>query len=149
MCREHTYPTARPGVAVVATPHHRPPAGRLAGRRAHLSPLGSAAGEKNLLGRGFITLVGAPWWVLAGAAMTLVTATLFTIPVSLRLAADITIGASALALVLSWGLDPATTDITGTPLWGCLLFSVGIALIDAGYNLQERRARPPRSENGA
>lgn len=41
--------------------------------------LGSAAGEKNLLGRGFITLVGAPWWVLAGAAMTLVTATLFTI----------------------------------------------------------------------
>lgn len=112
--------------------------------------LGSAAGEKNLLGRGFITLVGAPWWVLAGAAMTLVTATLFTIPVSLRLAADITIGASALALVLSWGLDPVTTDITGTPLWGCLLFSVGIALIDAGYNLQERRAaRPPQGGNGA
>ncbi|MBB1579612.1 hypothetical protein HG426_001640 [Candidatus Saccharibacteria bacterium] len=112
--------------------------------------LGSAAGEENPLGRGFTALAEAPWWALTSAAMALVTVTLFAIPVSLRLAADITIGASALALVLSWGLDPATTDITGTPLWGCLLFSVGIALIDAGYNLQERRAaRPPRGGNGA
>jgi hypothetical protein len=112
--------------------------------------LGSAAGEKNLLGRGFITLVGAPWWVLAGAAMTLVTATLFTIPASLRLAADITIGASVFALILSWGLDPAIADTTGTPLWGCLLFSVGVAIVDAGHTAQERRARrPPQGGNGA
>lgn len=104
--------------------------------------LGSAAGEKNLLGRGFITL--------AGAAMTLVTATLFTIPASLRLAADITIGASVFALILSWGLDPAIADTTGTPLWGCLLFSVGVAIVDAGHTAQERRARrPPQGGNGA
>lgn len=63
--------------------------------------LGSAAGEENPLGRGFTALAEAPWWALTSAAMALVTVTLFAIPVSLRLAADITIGASALALVLS------------------------------------------------
>lgn len=136
MCREHTYPTA---LLLAVWP---------AGGLTFL--LGSAAGEKNLLGRGFITLVGAPWWVLAGAAMTLVTATLFTIPASLRLAADITIGASVFALILSWGLDPAIADTTGTPLWGCLLFSVGVAIVDAGHTAQERRARrPPQGGNGA
>lgn len=62
---------------------------------------------------------------------------------------DLIVGASAFALVLSWGLDPATTDVAGTPLWGCLLFSTGIALIDAGITAQERRASPPQSENGA
>ena len=133
---------------MAASPSH-PPAGRLAAGALFLL-LGSAAGEDSFLGRGFTALAGAPLWVAIGAAMALVVATLFAIPASLRLAADITIGASALALVLSWGLDPATTDITGTPLWGCLLFSVGIALIDAGYNLQERRAaRPPQGGNGA
>ena len=142
---ERTYPTTqptRPDAVVAAPHHHHPPAGHLAGGSAHPPP--------RLCGRGFTALAEAPWWALTSAAMALVTVTLFAIPVSLRLAADITIGASALALVLSWGLDPATTDITGTPLWGCLLFSVGIALIDAGYNLQERRAaRPPRGGNGA
>ncbi len=113
--------------------------------------LGSAAGEKSPLGQGFTALVEAPWWALAGAAMALVSATLLGVPATLRLAADSTIGASALALVLSWGFDPAiVTHAAGTPLWGCLLFFIGIALIDAGINLQERRAsRPPRSENGA
>lgn len=112
--------------------------------------LGSAAGEENPLGRGFTTLAAAPWWALTSAAMALVTVTLFAIPASLRLAADITIGASSLALVMAWGLDPAIADTTGTPLWGCLLFSVGIALIDAGITLRERRAsRPPQGGNGA
>lgn len=80
--------------------------------------LGSAAGEDSFLGRGFTALAGAPWWVAIGAAMALVVATLFAIPASLRLAADITIGASVFALILSWGLDPAIADTTGTPLWG-------------------------------
>ena len=111
--------------------------------------LGSAAGEESPLGQGFTALVEAPWWALAGAAMALVSATLLS-AASLRLAADSTIGASSLALLLSWGLDPAIADTTGTPLWGCLLFSVGIALIDAGITLQERRAsRPPQGGNGA
>lgn len=82
--------------------------------------------------------------------MALVVATLFAIPASLRLAADITIGASVFALILSWGLDPAIADTTGTPLWGCLLFFIGVSLIDAGHAIQERRAcPPPRSGNGA
>lgn len=111
--------------------------------------LGSAAGEKNLLGRGFITLVGAPWWVLAGAAMTLVTATLLS-AASLRLAADFTIGASALAPMTAWAVDPAAAQVVGAPLLGCLLFSIGIAIVDAGITIQERRAaRPPRGGNGA
>ena len=80
----------------------------------------------------------------------LITATLFAVPANLRVAADSTIGASALALVLSWGLDPAIADTTGTPLWGCLIFSVGVSLIDAGHAIQERRAiRPPQGGNGA
>jgi len=63
---------------------------------------------------------------------------------------DITIGASVFALILSWGLDPAIADTTGTPLWGCLLFSVGVAIVDAGHTAQERRARrPPQGGNGA
>lgn len=111
--------------------------------------LGSAAGEESVIGRGFTALAEAPWWVLAGAAMALVTATLFTIPANLRVAGDIFIGASSLALLLAWAVDPATTQVVGTPLWGCLLFSTGVSLIDAGHNLQERRARPPQSENGA
>ncbi len=111
--------------------------------------LGSAAGEESPLGQGFTALVEAPWWALAGAAMALVSATLLS-AASLRLAADFTIGASALALVLSWGLDPATTVAAGTPLWGCLLFFIGVSLIDAGHTIQERRAcPPPRSGNGA
>lgn len=77
--------------------------------------LGSAAGEENPLGRGFTTLAEAPWWALTSAAMALVTVTLFAIPASLRLAADITIRASSLALVMTWGLDPAIADTTGTP----------------------------------
>ena len=77
--------------------------------------LGSAAGEDSFLGRGFTALAGAPWWVAIGAAMALVVATLFAIPASLRLAADITIGASVFALILSWSLDPAIADTTGTP----------------------------------
>ena len=112
--------------------------------------LGSAAGEESFLGRGFTALVEAPWWATAGAAMALVTATLLGAPATIRLVGDLIVGASAFALLLSWGLDPATTDITGTPLWGCLLFCVGVSLIDAGHNLQERRAsRPPQGENGA
>ena len=112
--------------------------------------LGSAAEESNLLSQGFATLVEAPWWVATGACMALVSATLLGVPATLRVAADLVIGASSLALLLSWGLDPATANAVGTPLWGCLLFSVGIALIDAGITLQERRAsRPPQGENGA
>ena len=89
-------------------------------------------------------------FLLLGSAMALVVATLFAIPASLRLAADITIGASVFALILSWGLDPAIADTTGTPLWGCLLFFIGVSLIDAGHAIQERRAcPPPRSGNGA
>ena len=79
----------------------------------------------------------------------LITATLFAVPANLRVAGDFVIGASALALMTAWAADPATTQVAGTPFWGYLLFFIGIALIDAGYNLQERRARPPRSENGA
>lgn len=86
--------------------------------------LGSAAGEDSFLGRGFTALAGAPWWVA--------------------------IGASVFALILSWGLDPAIADTTDTPLWGCLLFSVGVAIVDAGHTAQERRARrPPQGGNGA
>ena len=113
--------------------------------------LGSAAGEESVIGRGFAAQAGAPWWATIGAAMALVVATLFAIPASLRLAADSTIGASSLALALSWGLDPAiVTHAAGTPLWGCLLFFIGVSLIDAGHAIQERRAcPPPRSGNGA
>ena len=112
--------------------------------------LGSAAGEESVIGRGFAALVEAPWWVLAGAAMVLVTATLFTIPANLRVAGDIFIGASSLALLLAWGVDPATAQVADTPLWGCLLFSVGVSLIDAGHAIQERRAsRPSQGGNGA
>jgi len=112
--------------------------------------LGSAAGEESSLGQGFATLVGAPWWAVIGAVMALVTATLLCAPAAIRLVGDLIVGASALALLLSWGLDPATTDIKGTPLWGCLLFCVGVSLIDAGHTIQERRtARPQQSENGA
>lgn len=109
---------------------------------------GSAAGEESPLGRGFTALTEAPWWAAIGAAMALVTATLLS-AASLRLAADFTIGASALALMTAWAVDPAAAQVVGTPLWGCLLFSIGIALIDAGHNLQERRARrPPQGGNG-
>ena len=112
--------------------------------------LGSAAEESNLLGQGFATLVEAPWWVATGACMALVSATLLGVPATLRVAADLVIGASSLALLLSWGLDPATANAVGTPLWGCLLFCVGVSLIDAGHTIQERRtARPQQSENGA
>lgn len=112
--------------------------------------LGSAAGEESPLGRGFTALAEAPWWAVIGAVMALVTAILLCVPATIRLVGDLIVGASSFALLLAWGLDPATTDITGTPLWGCLLFCVGIALIDAGITVQERRAaRPPQSENGA
>ena len=111
--------------------------------------LGSAAGEESVIGRGFAALVEAPWWAVTSACMALVTATLFAVPANLRMAGDFVIGASALALMTAWAADPATTQVAGTPFWGYLLFFIGIALIDAGYNLQERRARPPRSENGA
>lgn len=50
----------------------------------------------------------------------------------------------------AWAADPAAAHAVGAPLWGCLLFSFGIALIDAGHTIQERRAaRPPRGGNGA
>ena len=111
--------------------------------------LGSAAGEESVIGRGFTALAEAPWWVVIGAVMALVTATLLCAPATIRLVGDLIVGASSLALLLAWGLDPATTDVTGTPLWGCLLFCVGVSLIDAGHTAQERRARPPQSENGA
>lgn len=112
--------------------------------------LGSAAGEESVIGRGFAALVEAPWWAVTSACMALVTATLFAVPANLRVAGDFVIGASALALMTAWAADPATTQVVGTPFWGYLLFFIGIALIDAGHNLQERRAsRPPRSENGA
>lgn len=111
--------------------------------------LGSAAEESNLLGQGFAALAGAPWWALIGTFMVLASATLL-FAASLRLVADFVIGASSLALLLAWGIDPAiATHAVGTPLWGCLLFSTGIALIDAGITAQERRASPPQSENGA
>lgn len=112
--------------------------------------LGSAAGEKSVIGRGFAALVEAPWWAVTSACMALVTATLFAVPANLRVAGDFVIGASALALMIAWAVDPATAQVADTPLWGCLLFSVGIALIDAGITLQERRAsRPPQGGNGA
>lgn len=125
---------------------------------------GPVAGEENLLGQGFTTLTEAPWWVLAGATMALVSTTLHFSPASaglrrslgtgnpasLRLAAAATIGGCSLVLATAWAADPAATHAVDTPLWGCLLFSVGIALIDAGITLQERRAsRPPQGENGA
>lgn len=117
---------------------------------AFLLLLSSAAGEESFLGQGFATLAGAPWWALAGACMALVSATLLGVPATLRVAADLVIGASSFALLLSWGLDPAIAGVTGTPLWGCLLFCVGVSLIDAGITLQERRAsRPQQSGNGA
>ena len=112
--------------------------------------LGSAAEESNLLGQGFVALAEAPWWALAGACMALVGATLFALPASLRVAGDFVIGASSLALMTAWAVDPATTQVAGTPLWGCLLFTTGVSLIDAGHAIQERRAcPPPRSGNGA
>ena len=111
--------------------------------------LGSAAGEESVIGQGFTALTEAPWWAAIGAAMALVTATLLS-AASLRLAADFTIGASALALMTAWAVDPAVAQVVGTPLWGCLLFSIGIAIVDAGITIQERRAaRPPQGENGA
>lgn len=116
---------------------------------AFLLLLGSAAGEESVIGQGFATLVEAPWWMVTSACMALVTTTLFVVPASLRLVGDFIIGASALALMIAWAVDPATAQVADTPLWGCLLFSVGVSLIDAGHNLQERRARPPQSENGA
>ena len=116
---------------------------------AFLLLLGSAAGEESPLGRGFTALTEAPWWAAIGAAMALVTATLLS-AASLRLVADFIIGASALALMIAWAVDPATTQVAGTPLWGCLLFCVGVSLIDAGHTAQERRARrPPQGGNGA
>ena len=134
----------------MAAPDFAAPAGRLASRSVCLPPrLCGRGGELSRPG-GFTALVEAPWWATAGAAMALVTATLLCAPATIRLVGDLIVGASAFALLLSWGLDPATTDITGTPLWGCLLFCVGVSLIDAGHNLQERRAsRPPQGENGA
>ena len=112
--------------------------------------LGSAAGEESVIGRGFAALVEAPWWAVTSACMALVTATLFAVPANLRVAGDFVIGASALALMIAWAVDPATAQVADTPLWGCLLFSVGIALIDAGITLQELRAsRPPQGGNGA
>ena len=116
---------------------------------AFLLLLGSAAGEESPLGRGFTALTEAPWWAAIGAAMALVTATLLS-AASLRLVADFIIGASALALMISWAVDPAMTQVAGTPLWGCLLFCVGVSLIDAGHTAQERWARrPPQGGNGA
>ena len=112
--------------------------------------LGSAAGEENVIGRGFTTLVEAPWWTVIGVAISLVAATLLCVPATLRMAGDFIIGASALALMIAWAVDPATTQVAGTPLWGCLLFCVGVSLIDAGHTAQERRARrPPQGGNGA
>ena len=112
--------------------------------------LGSAAGAESVIGQSFTALVEAPWWATAGAAMALVSATLLGVPATLRVAADLVIGASSLALLLSWGLDPAAAQVVGTPLWGCLLFTTGVSLIDAGHAIQERRAcPPPRSGNGA
>ena len=125
---------------------------------------GPVAGEENLLGQGFTTLTEAPWWVLAGATMALVSTALHFSPASaglrrslgtgnpasLRLAAAATIGGCSLVLVTAWAADPAAAHAVGTPLWGCLLFSVGVSLIDAGHTIQERRtARPQQSENGA
>ena len=112
--------------------------------------LGSAAGEDSFLGRGFVALAEAPWWALAGACMALVSATLFALPASLRVAGDFVIGASSLALMTAWAVDPATTQVAGNPFWGYLLFFIGIAIVDAGITIQERRAaRPPQGENGA
>ncbi len=112
--------------------------------------LGSAAGAESVIGRGFTALVEAPWWALSGAAIALVAATLLCVPVTLRMAGDFIIGASALALMIAWAVDPATTQVAGTPLWGCLLFCVGVSLIDAGHAAQERPARrPPQGGNGA
>ena len=112
--------------------------------------LGSAAGEESVIGRGFTTLVEAPWWTVIGVAISLVAATLLCVPATLRMAGDFIIGASALALMIAWAVDPATTQVAGTPLWGCLLFCVGVSLIDAGHTAQERRARrPPQGGNGA
>ena len=125
---------------------------------------GPVAGEENLLGQGFTTLTEAPWWVLAGACMMLVSTALHFSsasaglrrslgtgnPASLRLAAAATIGGCSLVLVTAWAADPAAAHAVGTPLWGCLLFCVGVSLIDAGHTIQERRtARPQQSENGA
>ena len=111
--------------------------------------LGSAAGEESVIGRGFTALTEAPWWAAIGAAMALVTATLLS-AASLRLVADFIIGASALAPMIAWAVDPATAQVADTPLWGCLLFSVGVSLIDAGHVIQERRAsRPSQGGNGA
>ena len=135
---ERTHSPERPDAAVVAAPHHHPPTGHLAGGRVSPSPrLRSRGGECRRPG------------LRCPGRGALVTATLFAVPANLRVAGDFVIGASALALMTAWAADPATTQVVGTPFWGYLLFFIGIALIDAGYNLQERRARPPRSENGA
>ena len=73
--------------------------------------LGSAAEESNLLGQGFATLVEAPWWVATGACMALVSATLFALPASLRVAGAFVIGASSLALMTAWA--PQTNSFAG------------------------------------
>ena len=112
--------------------------------------LGSAAGEESVIGRGFTTLVEAPWWTVIGVAIALVAATLLCVPATLRMAGDFIIGASALALMIAWAVDPAAAQIVDTPLLGCSLFCTGIAIVDAGITIQERRAaRPPQGENGA
>ena len=65
-------------------------------------------------------------------------------------AGDLTIGASSLALMTVWTVDPAAAQTVDTPLLGCSLFCTGIAIVDAGITIQERRAaRPPQGENGA
>jgi len=125
---------------------------------------GPVAGEKNVIGWGFAALANVPWWVLAGACMMLVSTALHFSsasaglrrslgtedPTSLRLAADTTVGGCSFALMAAWAADPAAAHAVGTPLWGCLLFCVGVSLIDAGHTIQERRtARPQQSENGA
>ncbi len=125
---------------------------------------GPVAGEKNIVGRGFAVLANMPQWALIGTFMVLVSAALnfspasaglrrslgTDDPASLRLAADATVGGCSFALMAAWAADPAAAHAVGTPLWGCLLFSFGIALIDAGHTIQERRAaRPPRGGNGA
>ena len=80
--------------------------------------LGSAAGEESVIGRGFTTLVEAPWWTVIGVAIALVAATLLCVPATLRMAGDFIIGASALALMIAWAVDPATTQVAGTPPLG-------------------------------
>ena len=85
--------------------------------------LGSAAGEESPLSQSFTALVEAPWWATAGAAMALVSATLLGVPASLRLAGDLTIGASSLALMTVWAVDPAAAQTVDTPSWVARCFA--------------------------